>query len=142
MGTRADFYVGRTRAAEWLGSIAWDGYPDGIPAEIKGAKGEADFRAAVTAFLCERKDRTLPADGWPWPWDDSRTTDYAYAHDAEQTWASCFGTSWFRADQSEPEEEDSGDGGLPDFPDMKERRNVVLSGPRSGLIVLTSSGPE
>jgi hypothetical protein len=30
MGTRADFYVGRGGQAEWLGSIAWDGYPSGI----------------------------------------------------------------------------------------------------------------
>ena len=27
MGTRADFYVGRGDAAEWIGSIAYDGYP-------------------------------------------------------------------------------------------------------------------
>jgi hypothetical protein len=30
MGTRADFYVGRGETAEYLGSIAWDGYPDGL----------------------------------------------------------------------------------------------------------------
>ena len=34
MGTRADFYIGRGATAEWIGSIAWDGYPDGIPAPI------------------------------------------------------------------------------------------------------------
>lgn len=32
MGTIADFYVGRGPKAEWIGSIAWDGYPDGIVA--------------------------------------------------------------------------------------------------------------
>jgi len=26
MGTRADFYVGMGKDAEWLGSVAWDGY--------------------------------------------------------------------------------------------------------------------
>ena len=30
MGTRADFYIGKGTDAEWLGSIAWNGYPDGI----------------------------------------------------------------------------------------------------------------
>jgi hypothetical protein len=29
MGTRADFYVGRGKDAEWLGSVAFDGYPSG-----------------------------------------------------------------------------------------------------------------
>lgn len=30
MGTRADFYVGRGKDAEWIGSVAFDGYPDGF----------------------------------------------------------------------------------------------------------------
>lgn len=30
MGTRADFYVGKGPNAEWLGSTAMDGYPEGI----------------------------------------------------------------------------------------------------------------
>jgi hypothetical protein len=30
MGTRADFYVGRGPDAEWLGSVAMDGYPSGV----------------------------------------------------------------------------------------------------------------
>lgn len=30
MSTRADFYVGRGAEAEWIGSISWDGYPDGV----------------------------------------------------------------------------------------------------------------
>jgi hypothetical protein len=30
MGTRADFYIGRGTEAEWLGSVAWDGYPGGV----------------------------------------------------------------------------------------------------------------
>ncbi len=29
MGTRADFYTGRGQTAQWLGSIAWGGYPVG-----------------------------------------------------------------------------------------------------------------
>ena len=26
MGSRADFYIGEGTEAEWLGSVAWDGY--------------------------------------------------------------------------------------------------------------------
>ena len=30
MGTRADLYIGRGTDAEWIGSVAWDGYPSGL----------------------------------------------------------------------------------------------------------------
>ena len=87
MGTRADFYVGRGVEAEWLGSTAWDGYPSGV--EVVIAKGgnevlyptQNHWRTAVGDHLVSRNDGTLPKDGWPWPWDDSRTTDFAYAWD-------------------------------------------------------------
>lgn len=125
MGTRADFYVGRGRNAEWLGSIANDGYPEppGLkescpmsckhsPAHhgmgrtgdwglrILGATNEADFREAVNQFIGRRKDGTGPAQGWPWPWDDSRLTDYVYAWD-NGVYISYFGSSWWSA--AEPE---------------------------------------
>lgn len=75
MGTRADFYVGRGPDAEWIGSIAYNGWPGRYPA-ISRARTEADFRAAVAAELARRRDATVPERGWPWPWKDSSTTDY------------------------------------------------------------------
>lgn len=78
MGTRADFYVKTTAELEWLGSIAWDGYPDGIEASVLEADTDATFRAAVAKFFADRDDVTLPERGWPWPWNNSDTTDYAY----------------------------------------------------------------
>lgn len=42
MGTRADFYSGRGKTAEWLGSIAWDGTE--IPDEILYAHDDAMYR--------------------------------------------------------------------------------------------------
>lgn len=45
MGTRADFYIevgNELKPKDWLGSIAWDGYPKGIPASIKKAKTKND----------------------------------------------------------------------------------------------------
>lgn len=154
MGTRADFYVGRGLSAEWLGSIAWDGYPDGIPDQIRRATDEAVFRAEVAAFLQREESATKPEDGWPWPWEDSRTTDYAYAFDSGEVFASCFGHPWFNAARGEPPEPpEPGDdddslvvgelltaGTHPavakvEFPDMSARRRVTF-GKRSGLIVI------
>jgi hypothetical protein len=143
MGTRADFYVGRGAQAEWLGSIAWDGYPDGVfdddfaPASCATAE---QWREKVAAFLASRDDATLPEQGWPWPWDDSRTTDYAYAFDGDAVWSSAFGHEWFRVDPAaeyfgEPVDESERD--IPKnavFPNMAERKNVTY-GPRSGVIV-------
>ena len=134
MGTRADFYVGRGEEAEWLGSIAWDGYPDGIPDEIKTAANEAVFREAVEKMIQERDDGTHPRDGWPWPWEDSRTTDYAYAFYDGAVYASCFGSAWWEATAEGPEHEEE-DRKAATFPNMKERMNVNF-GKRSGLIIV------
>jgi hypothetical protein len=132
VGTRADFYVGRGESAEWLGSIAFDGYPEGVDDTIRKAATERQYREAVEMFLASRDDATLPAMGWPWPWDNSRTTDYAYAFDGGTVYASCFGHGWFLAIQDETPEDD---GPKVPFPDMSARRNLTL-GRRSGLIVV------
>jgi hypothetical protein len=137
MGTRADFYVGRGKDAEWLGSIAWDGHPGSIEPLILRAAYESELRAAVEQFLGGRDDATFPKDGWPWPWKDSRTTDYAYALDDGKVWASCFGSAWF---DPQSDAEHPGEKGV-EFPDMSARKNVVLSGKKSGLLVL-SLGPD
>lgn len=139
MGTRCDFYVGREAdlsKAEWIGSYPWDGYPDGIDAPVLRAQSEPDFREAVTAFLAEEaKTATLPARGWPWPWKDSNTTDYAYLFDLDKKCvrASCFGGPFFDPNAPEPDEE-SEPKGLP-WPDMTDRKRVRMDG-GSGLIVL------
>lgn len=134
MGTRADFYVGRGEKAEWLGSIAWDGNPEPYVKDGLFADGdEAEWRARVSAFLATRDDATVPSDGWPWPWEDSRTTDYAYALDGGSVWGSCFGSKWFKANETKPEHDD----GSPQdvvFPNMKDKQNVTL-GKRSGVLV-------
>src|ERR1044071_8308752 len=85
MGTRADFYVGRGPKAEWLGSIAWDGY-DISGFKIAQAKTAKTFRKRVAAFLISRDDVTLPSMGWPWPWEDSTLTDEVWAFDGGHLW--------------------------------------------------------
>lgn len=135
MGTRADFYVGRGKDAEWLGSIAWDGYPEGIPKELLKTKTKASFREEIETFLKARGDGTLPKDGWPWPWEDSRTTDYAYAFDKGKVWASCYGGDWFDPLKKEPNHDDEEK--VVDFPDMQDKQKVTL-GERSGIILVSS----
>lgn len=136
MGTRADFYIGRDLEAVWLGSIGWDGYPEGIPDELRGAKTEKDFRRELKKFFIGRTDVTLPDNGWPWPWSDSCTTDYAYAFDNGHVYACPFGRAWYRATWH-PNEAwyDRHPSGQVVFPDMRARQNVTF-GERSGLIVI------
>jgi hypothetical protein len=133
MGTRADFYIGRGPGAEWLGSVAWDAYPSGLPSELLAATSEDEFRARV-AELASRDDWTSPSDGWPWPWNDSHTTDYAYAFDGGAVWAASFGHGWFPATGDEPDEDSEAD--LPPcvFPDMTAIQSVTL-GKRSGVMI-------
>lgn len=143
MGTRADFYVGRGESAEWLGSIAYDGYPDGVFGDVGTGQGfigpdaERDWRAWIDRLLAERKSATRPEDGWPWPWEDSCTTDYAYALDDGTIYGSCFGHAWFAVDPTSDgygqPEEDTPESAV--FPNMKDQKNVTL-GPRSGLLIL------
>lgn len=138
MGTRADFYVGRGLKSEWLGSIAWDGYPEGLDEKeapgVLSAKSPEAFRASVTTFLEKRKDGTLPSMGWPWPWEDSRTTDFSYSFDEGNVWVSCFDNQWLTLDNL-PKGGPASPGPNGDFPDMKAVQKVDL-GKRSGIMIL------
>ena len=134
MGTRADFYVGRGESAEWLGSIAWDGYPNGISEAVLKAKTAAAYRRHVEMFFGSRDDTTRPEWGWPWPWETSATTDYAYAFDKGRVYASCFGGKWYVATSKRLNEDDN-PRKVAVFPNMKARQAVTL-GTRSGLVVI------
>jgi ABC-type glycerol-3-phosphate transport system substrate-binding protein len=137
MGTRADFYIRNEKSEpkmEWLGSIAWDGYEiDGV----EKATTEEEFRTMLKKFFDERDDVTLPEDGWPWPWDDSRTTDYSWVFEKGKVWASQFGYSLYDP-QNPPEDEPHEDETkLSNFwPDMRERKNVRIGGKKSGTILV------
>jgi hypothetical protein len=134
MGTRADFYVGRGETAEWIGSIAWDGYPAGIPENIKTIHDPKDFRDLVAAFLAERKDATLPEHGWPWPWEDSDTTDYAYAFDAGTVYGTCFGLGWWKLSEPEPDWDNATKD--IDWPLMRTSKQAPAGSLRSGIIAI------
>lgn len=135
MGTRADFYIGRGESAEWLGSIAWDGDPDGIDDEVLKAKTVDEYARALREFFTDRDDVSGPDHGWPWPWNDSRTTDFAYALDEGAVWASSFGYPWQRASEYDYDR-DSEDSDRPAvFPDMSAFKNTTY-GQRSGVMLI------
>lgn len=136
MGTRADFYIGRGQQAEWLGSVAWDGYQwheeDG---PLMQAKTPDEFRETVASIAKQRDDFTSPADGWPWPWDDSRTTDYAYVlHDGKVT-AYIFGGEAFLDEEGCV---DARDEKADWFPNMASRKAMAPPGSkRSGVMLIS-----
>ena len=135
MGTRADFYIGRdSQTMEWLGSIAHDGYPEGLPRKVMPARDEQDYRQRVSAVLAVHNHATTPEQWWPWPWEDSRTTDYAYAFDEGKVWTSAFGYAWFDSIEEDAVYGTDAHDKLM-FPDMSARQRVAY-GPRSGLMIL------
>lgn len=147
MGTRADFYIGiDPRGMDWLGSIAWDGYP----VESNGNGMDFSDPARYVTTIQERaqeKGWTAPEDGWPWPWEDSVGTDYAYTLYGGEVWFTRFGGDWFRFADREALEHGYDYHAYQHiparFPDMRDRQRVTW-GPRSGLLVINAppeSGP-
>lgn len=140
MGTRADFYIGTGPTAEWIGSTSYDGDPRGLGLHPLKAKSEAEFRAAIEAILADPHLMvTRPSEGWPWPWETSHTTDWAYAWDpARGAVMSCGGRRWTTPEEhiANPDAPYQGDKCEP-FPDMSSKRmdsRGVLA--KSGLIFL------
>jgi hypothetical protein len=89
--TKADFYTGYEKMAEWLGSIYRDGMPDRIGEDIIFSVTIAQYERRVKTMLVKKKDSVLPGDGWPWLWDDSRMTDFSYFFFNEKVYASFMG---------------------------------------------------
>jgi hypothetical protein len=149
MGTRADFYVGRGESAEWLGSIAYDGYPEGEPGGLLKIGDEAKFRKRVATMLTRRDDSSRPEDGWPWPWEDSRTTDYAYSFHEGEVRVTCFGRGWLtRADLKKASKADPDASPFPEekdqtFPDMSAGASMAPMGSkRSGIAMFSVKAPR
>jgi hypothetical protein len=138
MGTRADFYIRKDKDMEWLGSIGFDGYE--IDDAVAESTTEEGFRNEVKKMLDGRDDSTLPSDGWPWPWEDSRTTDFAYIFDNGIIYASNFGYAIYKIGE-QPEEDN--DGRCPEdyFPNMKSIMNVNW-GKGSGLMIIGANPGE
>lgn len=147
MGTRVDFYVGRGHTATWLGSYPFDGNPHGVfgdsPELFTEPLTETEWRTWVDRFLIAGGERsTWPNQGWPWPWEDSRLTDYSYAWDEDKIYGCCFAQDWFVVDPGDqhwgqPEDDDGPIVKNCLFPTMRDENSPKATlGPRSGLIVL------
>ena len=136
MGTRADFYIGNGDNAKWLGSIGWDGYPEGIPIDIKECTNADQFEKTVCEFI-KMNNGILAETGWPWPWTSGEMTDYSYFFIKNTVYVSKYGSkAWqaiynFATDCPKDSEFKT-----VSFPDMKDKQNVILDR-RSGLIVLS-----
>ncbi len=133
MGTRSDFYVGPADALEWIGTVGYDGYPDGLPKALMGARTKKGFRSAVEKEIASRDDGVFPDAGWPWPWNDSTTSDYGYWHNGEEVlfevdghWIRVADHEIFREGQYPYSEEHlkKFSQGAASFPDMSARKNV------------------
>ena len=135
MGTRADFYIGNPEQnPEWIGSIAYDGYPCGVPGHLLISVNQEVYRELFRRFCDGRDDVTLPEQGWPWPWKNSQTTDYAYCLFDGKVHAYSFGHGPFNPLGSYEENYEMS---LPlrKFPNMAAVRRVTW-GRRSGLMVI------
>ena len=138
MGTRADFYVAREDGLEWFGSIAWDGYPEGIDQNILTSDTEGEFRAALDGFFKDRDDKTLPEMGWPWPWNTSAITDFAYVLiEGEGVVFSSFGGEPYYGNRFDEAGDFLRAHVALALPDMSARK-AVAGGSRSGMIVLSA----
>lgn len=174
MGTRADFYIKKGNQIEWLGSTAFDGYGvaeqtdednfspndkksrtnDWLEYLLHHVKDEKEFKSLMIEYLNQRRDGTLPENGWPWPWDNSKLTDECYVFDTELNTLLRMKdndrdydnnkTACLFAPVSETFWDDEGElvsseNELSFFvPDMSEIKNIA-SGKRSGLLTISIS---
>ena len=114
-----------------------------MPSDLLSAKTESEYREIFDREIATRDDFTSPERGWPWPWETSHTTDYAYAFDSDGVWAAGY-DGWFDASKPEPQSYDEDDNYVelnlptPVFPDMSDRQNVQFGGPQSGLMIIST----
>jgi len=178
MGTRADFYIGTLVRVDssnltltkhkWLGSIGWDGSPlgHGPPKELLEKTKEPEFLEELEKFKAKRKengDWTEPSEhGWPWPWETSSTTDWAYifnpkAHMVQivnfsrynggykkyvrvlaehEKWRKAVAEHQEKGLTSKLPKEPKDEFGTVAFPDMSAIKNVTYDEGRSGLMIV------
>lgn len=134
MGTRADFYILEDDKDEmkWLGSIAYDGYPShsGNPSVLRGIEDPDKYKREVRKIIKELDHGTSPKQGWPWDWNDSLQTDYAYLFADNSVYIHSSGDEKWIDMTAYLIRED-----LPTFPNMKKKKKVAR-GIRSGFLTL------
>lgn len=77
MSTKADFYVGVGKNAEWIGSIVHNADPDEFDDPILTARSEKVFRLAIKELLDNRCDSIYPGSPKAQPLGNN-AADYTY----------------------------------------------------------------
>jgi hypothetical protein len=103
-----------------------------VPKPLLAVTSEEEFRHVLGGIL-ESEDATLPYMGWPWPWDDSQTTDFSYAYD-DGVWISCFGYRWDKPEDYDPDADDAVKTTV--FPKFGGQEQKVDMGKRSGVMII------
>ena len=145
MGTRADYYLGRDpETMVWLGSTAWDGNPEAVFGDTPPVITErAEWLEWIANHVMIRSDYTNPERGWPWPWDDSGTTDYAYAWCPRtgEIYVSNYGRPWVSLVLAlEGTYDDEGEKVA--FPNMAAIKNIRWDPEGSGIFIVRIPGSD
>ncbi|QFZ18497.1 DUF4192 domain-containing protein [Saccharothrix syringae] len=92
----ADFFDTHDTDRRWLGTLQGATDPNSLRATATGrqlteATDPETFTSAVNHLMHASADqddglRCHPADGWPWPWNDSRHADWIYLFDGTRVW--------------------------------------------------------
>jgi hypothetical protein len=122
MGTRCDFYAGRGKDAQYLGSIGHDAFLDVLAGYFEDVTKREHFDECLAKVFAKYGE--IPAEnGWPWPWKDSHTTDNAIAFDEGRVWASHYDGCWAPLDDYESPTD------IPcEFPDMRSNEEATAEG--------------
>lgn len=142
MGTRAQFFIGNPQDVEhreWLGCIAWDGYPKGDCEMLKDATTPDQFRALVATLAASRADFTDPQkNDYPFPWhDDIFITDCTYAFFDGATQYASFHTGWTTLAKRLSEDVETWEAAVPDkLVPAPAPRNVGKPAGRDSLTIL------
>jgi hypothetical protein len=84
MMERADFYVGMGESADWIGSISKGGSIWEIPTDIIIQVNRVMFEEMCIEYI--KSKQGVVANHicqWPWDWEDSRLTSFAYIFSPE-----------------------------------------------------------
>lgn len=154
MGTRADFYIRKEDQMQWLGSIAWDGYVSGIDQKVLTSQNEEDFKFNLNNFFSSRSDVTLPSDGWPWPWGNSKLTDCCYVYESGRVMrmydhdgnyddhkTECLFVRALAKTYDNEKDEDIEPSETWSFrvPDMKSIQNIATGNKKSGMLIISAT---
>lgn len=86
---KADFYIGKDKDALWLGSLSKVSSPDRLAEEVLSATTRESYKGRVKKMLMKSKYSFLPGGGWPWVWETSELSDFAYFFFDEKVYVTC-----------------------------------------------------